>query len=97
MDLPAEGYVKVLGVESSGALYTAWPLDPGVQTRWRAGNGIELTGAVSLDAKPGRETLYLVQCPVEVGPPACTSAGAGGEARVPREVRDEPFILGKRP
>lgn len=96
VDLPVEGHVKVLGVESSGALYTAWPLDPGVQTRLEKGNGIELTGAVSLDAKPGREMLYLVQCPVEVGPPECTSAGAGAKPVCPAKCAVSPFILDKR-
>lgn len=97
VDLPAEGLVKVLGVESSGTLYTAWPLDSGVQTRLEAGNGIELSGAVSLDAKPGRELLYLVQCPVEVGPPECTSGGAGAKPVCPAKCAMSPFILDKRP
>lgn len=97
VDLPAEGQVKVLGVESSGTLYTAWPLDPGVQTRLEAGNGIELSGAVSLDAKPGRELLYLVRCPVEVGPPECTSGGAGAKPVCPAKCAMSPFILDKRP
>lgn len=97
VDLPTEGYVKVLGVESSGALYTAWPLDPGVQTRLAAGHGIELSGAVSLDAQPGRETLYLVHCPLAVGPPACTAASPEAGPVCPKDCTRAPFVLDKGP
>lgn len=97
VDLPAEGFVSVLGVESSGALYTAWPLEPGTQTRFGAGNGIELSGAVSLDAQPGRETLYLAHCPVEVGAPRCTSGGASAAPVCPAGCVTTPFILVKKP
>lgn len=97
VDLPTEGYVKIFGVEASGALYTAWPLDSGVQTRFTAGNGVELPGAVSLDAKPGRETLYLVHCPLPVGPPECASAGPGARPSCPERCALAPFILDKGP
>jgi hypothetical protein len=97
VDLPAEGHVAVLGVEASGALYTAWPLEPGTQTRLAAGKGLELPGAVSLDAQPGRETLYLVHCPVEVGPPRCTSGGASAAPTCPAGCATTAFLLEKRP
>lgn len=95
VDVPAEGHVMVLGVEASGALYTAWPLEPGVQTRFEEGDGIELSGAVSLDAQPGREVLHLVHCPLEVGPPECTSGGAGGKPVCPEGCVMTSFILEK--
>ncbi len=97
IDLPAEGHVAVLGVESSGALYTAWPLEPGVQTRFVEGSDIELPGAVSLDEKPGRETLHLVQCPLEVGPPDCTSGGADAAPVCPAGCVSTPFVMDKQP
>lgn len=97
VDLSSEGYVKVLGVEASGALYTAWPLDSGVQTRLAAGRGIELPGAVALDAQPGRETLYLVHCPLAVGPPACTSTGPEARPACPTDCTLTPFVLRKGP
>ncbi|HEX8438551.1 hypothetical protein [Archangium sp.] len=97
VDLPSEGHVTVLGIESSGALYTAWPLEPGVQTRFAAGSRIELSGAVSLDEKPGRETFHLVQCPVEVGPPVCTSGGADAAPVCPYGCVSTPFVLVKKP
>jgi hypothetical protein len=97
VDLPAEGHVSVLGVESSGALYTAWPLDEESQTRFAEGNGIELSGAVSLDEKPGRELLYLVHCPLEVGPPHCTSAGAEAAPVCPTGCVSTRFLLEKGP
>lgn len=95
VDVPAEGHVTVFGVEASGALYTAWPLEPGVQTRFEEGDGIELPGAVSLDAQPGREVLYLVHCPLEVGPPACTSGGAGEKPVCPEGCAMTSFIMEK--
>ncbi|PTL83868.1 hypothetical protein [Vitiosangium sp. GDMCC 1.1324] len=97
VDLPEEGYVTVLGIESSGALYTAWPLEPGTETRFAAGTGIELSGAVSLDAKPGRETFHLVHCPVKVGPPHCTSSGAGAAPVCPAGCESTPFLMEKGP
>jgi hypothetical protein len=96
VDLPVEGDVRVLGVESSGALYTAWPLEPGVRTRLGPGTGIELSGAVSLDAQPGRETLHLVQCPVDTGAPHCTSGGASAAPVCPAGCVMTPFLLDKR-
>ena len=95
VDLPTEGYVKVLGVESSGTLYTAWPLDSGVQTRLDTGQGIELPGAVALDANTGRETLYLVHCPLEAGPPACTAGGAEGRPQCPKGCALTSFLMDK--
>ena len=97
VDLLTEGYVKILGVESSGRLYIAWPLDPGAQTRFTAGHGSELPGAVSLDAQPGRETLYLVHCPLAVGPPVCTAAIPGARPVCPEDCSLAPFILDKGP
>lgn len=97
VDLPTEGHVAVLGVEASGALYTAWPLDPELPTRMRAGKGLELPGAVALDEQPGRETLYLVLCPPESGPPSCTSAGPGVKPTCPAGCQSSPFVLEKKP
>lgn len=95
VDVPEEGHVVILGVEASGTLYTAWPLAPGVQTRFEEGNGIELPGAVSLDAQPGREILHLVHCPLEVGPPECTSGGAGEKPVCPAGCVLTSFIMEK--
>ncbi len=97
VDVPSEGHVTVLGVEASGALYTAWPLEPGVQTRFEEGDGIALPGAVSLDAQPGRETFYLVHCPVKVGPPRCTSQGAAAAPACPAGCTTSSFLMEKRP
>jgi hypothetical protein len=94
VDLPAEGHVSVLGAEAGGALYTAWPLEPGMQTRFAAGTGIELPGAVALDDQPGRETLYLVHCPVKVGTPACT-LGTYSKPSCPKSCAMTAFILDK--
>ncbi|MCY1081458.1 zf-HC2 domain-containing protein [Archangium lansingense] len=95
VDLPGEGHVTIFGVEASGTLYTAWPLEPGVQTRFEEVNGIELPGAVSLDAQLGREMLYLVHCPLEVGPPECTSGGVGEKPVCPAGCVMTSFIMEK--
>jgi hypothetical protein len=97
VDLPAEGHVTVVGIEPSGKLYTAWPLDTESQTRFAAGSRIMLPGAVALDDQPGRETLHLVHCPVEVGPPECTSRGAGAKPVCPAGCVTTPFVLEKAP
>jgi hypothetical protein len=94
VDVPAEGHVSVLGIEAGGALYTAWPLEPSVQTRFVSGTGIELPGAVELDDQPGRETLYLVHCPLKVGTPACT-LGADGKPSCPESCAMTAFVLDK--
>jgi hypothetical protein len=95
VDLPAEGQVTVLGVESSGTLYTAWPQEPGHRTQLPAGTAIELPGAVSLDAQPGRETLYLVHCPADGAPPSCESAGSGNAPTCPSGCVTTPFVMDK--
>lgn len=97
VDLPTEGHVAVVGIEPSGKLYTAWPLDSEVQTRFAAGSRIMLPGAVALDNQPGRETLHLVHCPVAVGPPECTSGGVGAKPVCPAGCVTTPFILDKTP
>lgn len=94
VDLPTEGHVSVLGIEAGGTLYTAWPLEPGMQTRFAAVNGIELPGAVVLDEQPGRETLYLVHCPLQVGTPACTPS-TGGKPSCPQGCAMTAFVLDK--
>lgn len=94
VDLPAEGHVSVLGVEAGGALYTAWPLEPSMQTRFAAGTGIELPGAVALDDQLGRETLYLVHCPIEVGTPVCT-LGTDSKPSCPKSCAMTAFVLDK--
>ncbi len=96
VDLPAEGQVAVLGIESSGVLYTAWPLEPGQRTRLKAGTAIELPGAVALDAQPGRETLYLVHCPATEATPSCESRGANLEPTCPPGCVATPFVMEKK-
>jgi hypothetical protein len=95
VDLPAEGFVTVLGVESSGELYTAWPLEPGTQTRFAEEDNITLPGAVSLDEQPGQETLHLVHCPLEVGPPSCTSGGVDAPPVCPEGCTTTAFVMVK--
>ncbi|WP_309895897.1 hypothetical protein [Archangium sp.] len=97
VDLPSEGFVTVVGVEASGTLYTAWPLETGTQTRFAEGNGITLPGAVSLDDQPGRETFHLVHCPVKVGPPSCTSKGATAAPACPEGCTTSAFLMVKGP
>jgi hypothetical protein len=71
VDLPSEGFVRVLDVEEHGGVSVAWPLQQGVSGRLPAGSEVPLEGAVQLDQSAGRETLYLVHCPLSTGEPVC--------------------------
>lgn len=96
-DLPLPGGAAVVGVESDGDLYVAWPSQDapaGVGDR-QAGNNQELPGAVSLDNSPGRETLYLVHCPDTTGVPRCTSRGANQKPACPAGCAMVPFVINK--
>lgn len=97
VNLPSEGHVAIFGVERSGKLYTAWPLEEGTDTHLNAGDDLELPGAVKLDETPGEEILYLVHCPLAVGTPRCTSAGPEKPPACPAECAHTAFRLGKKP
>lgn len=98
VDLPTRGQVQIIGVESDGDLYVAWP-GPGsgaaVDTLRPAGKGQELPGAVALDNSPGRETLYLVHCAATSAAPQCTSQGAGKSPQCPAGCRLVPYVIDK--
>lgn len=103
VDLPSEGRVLIVGREQSGALYTAWPLGPAdaAQMQRPAGPGQALPGAVALDDKPGKETLFLVHCPTATGSPEariqplCTPRGPDAAPACPPECALSPFVLDK--
>lgn len=97
VDLPSDGYAAVLGVEQSGALYTAWPTEGVAQTFRAAGRHIELPGAVALDGSRGVEQLHLVHCAKPADPPACVSQGTGQKPRCPAGCILTSFELDKRP
>jgi hypothetical protein len=64
VDLPEDGEIMVVGVEQSGAVYPCYPLDGSRASRAsRAGTGLELAGAIRLDASLGNERIHLVWCP----------------------------------
>ncbi len=98
VDLPRRGHIAVLGIESAGTLYVAWPQDDKSVTLFDAGKGQQLEGAVALDEKPGRETLYLVNCPESVGSPVrvCQSAGSASPPTCPSGCSLGPFVLQKK-
>jgi hypothetical protein len=100
VDLPFSGHVNVLGVEASGKLYVAWPIAENVPTLREVGMLQELPGALGLDASSGREMLYLVECPVAVGPPAIACQvkslpGASAPLVCPSGCLLTPFVLHK--
>ena len=96
VDLPTWGRVTIIGVEHSGRLYTAWPLDPTYETDHPPGRRQTLPGAVSLDEAPGRETLYLVHCPPGSLAPTCTSRGPEQAPTCPEGCALSPFVLEKK-
>jgi hypothetical protein len=95
IDLPREGYVTILGIESGGGMYTAWPTAGSVPERRPAGRGQILPGAVALDDAPGQETLYLVLCPATGEPPRCQPGGGQKPPRCPAGCGMTPFVIDK--
>lgn len=96
VDLPARGYVNILGVESSGSQYVAWPTEGAAAALRDSGKGQELPGAVSLDRSVGKETLYLVRCPEAVGSPHERCTTTAGSLSCPAACERTPFVLDKR-
>lgn len=96
VDLPSSGHVAVIGVEQSGELYNAWPLEEqATLARQPAGKSLTLPGALSLDGSLGRETLYLVHCPDAAEPPKCQSRGSLEPPSCPAGCALTPFVLYK--
>lgn len=91
--LPASARVRVIGVEADGDRYDAWPLD-GDSPVLGPGEQIALDGAVTLDDAPGRETLYLVACPLAVDPTGCRFEGDAPSC--PAGCGTDRFVLDKR-
>ena len=97
VDVPGPGYLAILGVESDGDLYTAWPLGEAPSpTHRQAGPGQLLDGAVTLDDAQGLETLYAVHCPQAEALRGCT-VSAARELRCEAACSVTPFTLDKRP
>lgn len=97
VDLPTSGQLSIVGVESDGDLYVAWPGTgaPAEATQRPAGRGQELPGAVALDNSPGPETLYLVHCPQASAPPHCASQGAQARPQCDLGCSLVPFVINK--
>lgn len=99
VDLNRPGLINVLGVESGGALYVAWPQGQGSSSvLYGEGKGQALPGAVVLDDSVGREMLYLVSCPQSVGTPAahCKSIDAATQPSCPAGCSQSVFVLNKK-
>jgi hypothetical protein len=95
VDLPSPGRLAIVGVDSRGELYTAWPLDKEATREWPAGLRTELPGAVALDDTLGEERFYLVHCPLSLGPPICRVADR--KLHCPPGCALAPFLLNKGP
>lgn len=95
VDLPRAGHVNILGVESSGKRYVAWPGEAVGSTLRPSGDGQELPGAVASDGASGSETLYLVQCPQETGEPkqVCTDGPGTGPPVCPPSCAYSAFMF----
>lgn len=72
VDTPADGHLMIVGVESSGSRYVAWPIGSIKSVPVKAGPRRLLPGAVELDAAQGKESLNLVLCPSAFELLACT-------------------------
>ncbi|MBI4815460.1 MAG: hypothetical protein HY791_04350 [Deltaproteobacteria bacterium] len=91
VDLPKAAFVAIVGVESSGRKYPAFPSRGGLAQRLEAGSAQLLADAIALDASTGEEALHLIACEstfevISVDP---MSPGPGCVVRT--------FVLDKRP
>lgn len=100
VDLPGPGQINILGVESKGGVYVAWPSSDGEKTQLAGGKFQELPGAIVLDSSMGKETLYLVSCPTAVVPATACRAetSATGEANLACKegCLMTPFVMNKK-
>jgi hypothetical protein len=62
VDLPKAAFVAIVGVESSGRRYPAFPSRGGMAQKLEAGSAQLLADAIALDASTGKETLHLIAC-----------------------------------
>jgi hypothetical protein len=97
VDLAEARKISIVGVQSNGLLYEAWP-PPGstIANSVGAGVGQILDGAVSLDGATGLETLYLISCAGDAAPLKCESRGATLPPACPPGCVASPFVLDKR-
>ena len=63
VDLPADGFVMVLGVEASGQTYVSYPLAGAAAAPVSGGDDQTLPGSAELDDSVGNEHLALIWCP----------------------------------
>jgi hypothetical protein len=66
--LAKRGQVMVLGRESSGVTYVAYPLKRSNRSVGHEAGRTDLPGSVKLDASLGREEFFGVFCPLEFSP-----------------------------
>lgn len=97
VDLPSRSRIGVLGVESKGQLYVAWPARPDSRAVRDAGPRQELDGAIVLDDSQGKEVLYLVACPEQVASIAdsCHLQASGASLMCPPQCSMTAFVLNK--
>ncbi len=88
-------HLMIIGMESSGALYAAYPTD-GSRGSVVAPEGKRvLPGSVELDESTGQEWLHLISCPKPFSMEALKAQGRTLEA--PAECRLTRFELNKEP
>jgi hypothetical protein len=102
VDLPRPGHISIIGVDTQGNKYIAWPLPQHVaeqkaDTQRQAGKHQELPGSVTLDDSNGEESLYLVLCPTVAELAQCHRDAKSTKLGCPAGCSTFSFKLGKAP
>lgn len=96
IDVPAKGYVMLLGKRSDGSVQGVGPHAGQAQGGLvAAGSGMALPGTYDLDPSATKESFYLVGCPQPFGPGDCSSSGAG--LSCPPACGVAEFVVNKKP
>lgn len=96
VSLQEAGYAMVVGVEASGRLWSAFPIDGDAAERFGEGKDQSLDEAIELDDSSGREWLHLVACPAAFGLSDLQRGDQPDQLRVPGDCAQTAFEMDKR-
>lgn len=83
VDVPSDGHMLVVGVESDGDLFRCYPNDRDESVPVEASSGLLLSDAIELDSSTGHEVLHLVVCDAPFSAHDLRAAGARSLALPP--------------
>ncbi len=93
---PTSGHLLVVGRESSGALYAAYPIEADDSSRpLKAGIDQQLPGAIELDDSQGHEWLHAVFCEQAFSLSQLKAGATPSELRTPEGCQVQSFEMVK--